>query len=165
MRQPAGMPSRLGSYAIRFDQTATAGRPGLPLFVYGTLMFPGVVRAVLGRVPPSRQAHLAGYIALTVRGERFPGIIRDSNGLVEGRLIEDLNKSEWLRLDAYEDPFYTLATIEASVGAETVSALCYTVAESARGVLSHQRWSADRFALHLPDFLEQNFEDRNRTAV
>ncbi|WP_445548822.1 gamma-glutamylcyclotransferase, partial [Frankia sp. CiP1_Cm_nod2] len=51
-------------------------RPGVgpsELFVYGTLCFPEVARALLGRLPCSRPAAAAGWRAAALPGRAYPG--------------------------------------------------------------------------------------------
>ncbi len=52
---------------------------GRPLFAYGTLMFPAVIKSVIGRIPDSRPAVINGYQRLKVAGELFPGLIREDS--------------------------------------------------------------------------------------
>ena len=47
-----------------------------PLFAYGTLEIPAVMRAVVGIEPPSVEATLHGYARFLVKGATFPGIIK-----------------------------------------------------------------------------------------
>ncbi|WP_250292550.1 gamma-glutamylcyclotransferase, partial [Frankia sp. CiP1_Cm_nod1] len=53
-------------------------RPGVgpsELFVYGTLCFPEVARALLGRLPCSRPAAAAGWRAAALPGRAYPGLV------------------------------------------------------------------------------------------
>ena len=52
--------------------------PSKVAFVYGTLMAPEVVQALIKRVPPMRPAILKGYTRHSVKGVVFPAIIPDS---------------------------------------------------------------------------------------
>ena len=56
------------------------------LFVYGTLRDPVRMHSLIGEVPPSEPAILAGWRCEWVRGETFPGIAPDAEGRVEGDL-------------------------------------------------------------------------------
>lgn len=59
-------------------RTDHRGMPGKTAFVYGTLMAPEVVQALIKRVPPMRPATLKGYTRHSVKGVVFPAIIPDS---------------------------------------------------------------------------------------
>ena len=58
-----------------------------PLFAYGTLMFPEIIQAVIGRVPDQQPAMIAGYRRLVVAGElfrrssRMMGVVTGSQGV------------------------------------------------------------------------------------
>lgn len=50
---------------------------GKTAFVYGTLMAPEVVHALIRRVPPMKPAKLLGYKRHSVKGVVFPAIVPD----------------------------------------------------------------------------------------
>ncbi len=130
----------------------------LPLFAYGTLMFPAVIGEVVGRAPQGRPGLVHGYQRLEVAGHSFPGLIADptaSDVAVNGILYHDLSAAEWQRLDHFEDDFYVLSEISVvTPDGTTIKALAYLVPESARGVLSARPWSEEVFQqTHLRAFL------------
>ena len=58
------------------------------VFVYGTLQFPEVLRALIARVPESQPATLAGYKRYRVQNQVFPAIIPgDAEDRVCGRIM------------------------------------------------------------------------------
>jgi gamma-glutamylcyclotransferase (GGCT)/AIG2-like uncharacterized protein YtfP len=60
---------------------------GRAAFVYGTLMAPEVVNALIKRVPPMRTAKIKGFNRYCVKGVIFPAIIQDSaDAEVEGKV-------------------------------------------------------------------------------
>jgi gamma-glutamylcyclotransferase (GGCT)/AIG2-like uncharacterized protein YtfP len=69
------------------------------LFVYGTLMQPGVVRDVLGRGCGYSPARLPNYER---RSGRWPYVVPRAGGWVEGRLLTGLSVADFTRLDRYE---------------------------------------------------------------
>jgi hypothetical protein len=87
---------------LRADCAAKRGtQRGGPreLFVYGTLMQPGMVRSVLGRGCGSSPARLAGYER---RDGRWPYVVPRVGAWVEGRLLTGLSVADFTRLDQYE---------------------------------------------------------------
>ena len=98
------------------------------LFVYGTLMAPQVMEALLGRLPSNRHAVLSGHIRHPVRGQAFPGMIPASNPAssatkttaaatttTQGILYIGLTPSEMKRLDWFEDVDYTRRQVVVSI--------------------------------------------------
>lgn len=101
------------------------------LFVYGTLMAPEVLNALLHRVPSKRSAVLQGHSRYTVKDYSFPAIVcDDDSAAVEGMLLEDLSEREMKALDFYEDEAYERLDVMVSVrsadgGNEEAAAMAY----------------------------------------
>ena len=115
----------------------------LPLFAYGTLMFPEIIRAVIGRVPHAVSTVAHGFARLEVIGQSFPGMVEDNStpgAMVKGVLYENLSPLEWRQLNEYESAFYVLTEIRVDRGGETLPALTYLVAPAERNVLSDAPW-------------------------
>jgi gamma-glutamylcyclotransferase (GGCT)/AIG2-like uncharacterized protein YtfP len=77
-----------------------------PVFVYGTLLFPEVRRALLGREPVTVRAELRGYGRYAIRAsgfEPFPVIVAEADGRVNGLLISDMDQGEMDCLDCFEN--------------------------------------------------------------
>lgn len=120
----------------------------LPLFAYGSLMFPPVIRAVIGRTPQGFPATAHGYLRLEVAGQTFPGLIVKQSApdnTVNGILYPDLSTEEWRRLNEFEDDFYVLTEITVTADGHLTPALAYLVPESARHVLNHVPWNEEFF--------------------
>ncbi|WP_079032303.1 gamma-glutamylcyclotransferase family protein [Streptomyces specialis] len=77
------------------------------LFVYGTLQFPEVLRALLGRVPHSRPVSAHGWRAAALVGRVYPGLVL-ADQVTDGLLLDDLTPAEWQMLDDFEDDRYEL---------------------------------------------------------
>jgi len=45
------------------------------VFVYGTLMYPQVLQALINRVPTNAKAVVNGFSRHSIRGQVFPGVI------------------------------------------------------------------------------------------
>jgi gamma-glutamylcyclotransferase (GGCT)/AIG2-like uncharacterized protein YtfP len=78
---------------------------GRHVFVYGTLVDPRRLAAVLGH--PARgevlRARLRGYRRVTTPAYDYPFVVEDPDASVEGFLVMDLAAAELECLDAYED--------------------------------------------------------------
>lgn len=113
---------------------------GSPLFVYGTLMFPGVLQTLLHRVPRYEAASAPGWRAAALGGRTYPGLV-PHHGSVSGRLLLDLSDRERAIIDEFEDNLYDLQRIELSDGR---AALTY-VWRDPTAVLDRD-WDPDHFA-------------------
>lgn len=138
MAERAARPGRVG------------GRHWEPLFAYGTLQFPEVLGALLGRVPAASQASAPGWRAARLRGLSYPGLVPGA-GPAYGVLLTGLSPGEWRVIDAYEDAEYDLAPVELADG---VAALAYRYTRV--DLVLALDWSADDFVTrHLPAFARQ----------
>ncbi|WP_341849563.1 gamma-glutamylcyclotransferase family protein [Actinomadura rifamycini] len=85
------------------------------LFVYGTLQFPEVLTALIGRVPEREAVGAEGWRVAALPGRPYPGIV-PGDTIVRGYLITGLDAEEWRLLDAFEGPGYELVRIELTDG-------------------------------------------------
>jgi gamma-glutamylcyclotransferase (GGCT)/AIG2-like uncharacterized protein YtfP len=123
----------------------------LPLFVYGTLLFDEVLEPLLGRLPASRPAKLEDHEARRLPGVPWPGLIEHHGGIVEGRLLVDLEDHEVMVLDEYEDDYYELVAVVVSVGQTRLEATTYRVEPT---LVEAARWTPGWFAEeHLDAFV------------
>ncbi|KAJ1629003.1 hypothetical protein T492DRAFT_1014182 [Pavlovales sp. CCMP2436] len=149
-------------------------------FVYGSLMWEPVLRAMLGRVPKATSACIeAGFKRCRVRNEPYPGLVRTSEPVkaTHGLLLTDLVGAERAIFDLFEDvegEVYTARAVEARIVVgvmspygwatstahrevsalalgETVQASLYLFGDSS--ALLPELWAPDDFASHLPTFL------------
>jgi len=126
------------------------------VFVYGTLMVPRIVDAVIGRVPRPQAAILSGYRRFTVAGQVYPGIVPCAGAVVEGLLYDGLQAPEMAALDEYEGELYVRHSLTVLVDENQHQAACYVVKPERRHELSEQPWDlawferehADRFGVH-----------------
>jgi gamma-glutamylcyclotransferase (GGCT)/AIG2-like uncharacterized protein YtfP len=91
------------------------GPDGRALFVYGSLLFPDVLRAVLGRVPDRTPATAVGWRAAALRGRLYPGLV-PGDTTATGLLITGLTPDEWRVVDAFEDEAYELRRLALADG-------------------------------------------------
>ncbi|HZG05951.1 MAG TPA: gamma-glutamylcyclotransferase family protein [Streptomyces sp.] len=110
-----------------------------PLFAYGTLRFPEVLRALLGRVPARTPAGVAGWRAAALEGRPYPGLV-PAGGTATGLLLTDLTPGEWRVLDAFEGEEYERRRLSLTDGRH-----CWAYVWTGGGVLPGD-WSAGDFA-------------------
>ncbi|WP_067473123.1 gamma-glutamylcyclotransferase family protein [Nocardia amamiensis] len=117
------------------------------LFVYGTLQFPEVLAALLGRIPSLEPAELPGWRAAALPRRIYPGLVVAPDGLTRGAVLDGLTAAEWAILDAFEDDEYDLRRI--LVGDRVGPVWTYVWTAAADPV----DWQRDRFAAeHLGHF-------------
>jgi hypothetical protein len=122
------------------------GRHPPALFVYGTLQFEAVLRALFGRVPALEPARLADHAVVGLVGRNYPGLVAARGGAVGGWVGDDLGAGEWETLDRWEDACYELATVTVTtggVGGRVLSCGTYRLAAGRGG---SGEWSAAAFA-------------------
>lgn len=99
----------------------TSGRslpsPPAALFAYGTLRFPDVLTALLGRVPEQAPAAVDGWRVAALDGRTYPVLV-PGDGAAAGVLISGLTVPEWRIIDAWEDEFYALEPLTLADGRE-----------------------------------------------
>jgi hypothetical protein len=141
----------LGRTAL--DQTMLSGasswtrqaEPATGLFVYGTLMFPEMLSALLGRVPARTAASANGWRVSALPGRVYPGLVRDGYSTAAGQVIAGLSKAEGQLIDAYENGEYRLSEITLGDGRNYLTYVWRTKA-------LYEDWNLDRFAAtHLTD--------------
>ena len=87
------------------DQRQLSRSDPRALFVYGTLLFRGVVRALIGRVPDRSPGVVAGWRAAALPGRPYPGLVPAVGATATGRLLTGLTAAEWRILDAFEEGY------------------------------------------------------------
>ena len=107
-----GRHSRPASSAPRGPRDRLSAGPEA-LFVYGSLRFPSVLRALLDREPETSPARVAGWRAVRLPDRPYPALVPsgDARDEVEGLLIERLEPTEWRVLDDFEDDVYELSPL------------------------------------------------------
>ncbi|HEU5161128.1 MAG TPA: gamma-glutamylcyclotransferase family protein [Streptosporangiaceae bacterium] len=119
------------------------------LFVYGTLLFADIVRALIGRVPDRTAASAAGWRAAALPGLAYPGLVRAPGATADGLLLTGLTPAEWQVIDAFENGGYDLAEVALVDGR---SGWAYTWAADIAPL--PEDWSAEEFAVrHLADYV------------
>jgi len=116
------------------------------VFTYGTLMFPEVWRAVVGREFEIAEGSAAGFAIFRVRDAVFPGIAPAGyESTVRGVVYLDVDDGSLQRLDAFEDDFYERRSIAVNCeNGRRLEAEAYVVPEANRHVLTDEPWERDQ---------------------
>ena len=117
------------------------------VFTYGTLMFPEVWQAVVGRSFKSVEGTAHGYAIYRVVDAVFPGIIvATENESVQGIVYLDVDPASIARLDTFEDDFYERQGlwVDCADGVRRI-AESYVVPAQNRAVLTSEPWHRDTF--------------------
>jgi gamma-glutamylcyclotransferase (GGCT)/AIG2-like uncharacterized protein YtfP len=117
------------------------------VFTYGTLMFPEVWQAVVGKPFVTVEGSAGGFAIYRVRDAVFPGIIAaGERDAVRGVVYLDVDPTSLARLDVFEDDFYNRESlwVECADG-ERRAANAYVVPAENRAVLTHETWRRDEF--------------------
>ncbi|PLX41938.1 MAG: gamma-glutamylcyclotransferase [Deltaproteobacteria bacterium] len=126
-----------------------------PLFVYGTLIFPEVVAALLGALSEARPATAKGFSVRALKGRIYPGLAEEAGALAEGILYYGLDGEKMDTLDRFEGEEYRLSEIRVACGEEELTALVYLLAEPFTELLTVDRWDRLRFFQnHLDSYVK-----------
>jgi gamma-glutamylcyclotransferase (GGCT)/AIG2-like uncharacterized protein YtfP len=119
------------------------------LFVYGSLQFPEVLKALLKRLPNREPATATGWRVTTLPGRVYPGLVADDR-TVTGFLLTDVTADEWRVVDAFEDDVYELRRLSLATGKHGWAYVCRQDAE-----VSQQDWDPNHFAVkHLKRYVD-----------
>lgn len=141
---------------------AAAAWAGEPLFVYGSLSLPEVLRAVLGRDARTTPAAVTGWRAAALTDRVFPGLVPARDRRVDGLLVEGLDAAQWRLVDEFEARWYDLRGVALLGGGE---AWTYVLGAGAPVEAGPHDWDRDVFATHhLTGYLERCAAWRARRA-
>ena len=83
-----------GSWGVVTPRSGAMAAKVRPLFVYGSLLSPEVLRVLLRRVPRMRSATIRGFRRYGLLERPYPAVCADAEGVVKGEIIFDLEPSE-----------------------------------------------------------------------
>jgi gamma-glutamylcyclotransferase (GGCT)/AIG2-like uncharacterized protein YtfP len=126
--------------------------PGsMPLFTYGTLLFPEVLHALIGRVPQNHIASADGWRVAALKNRIYPGLVATPGKTAHGRLLTGLSDDEWHLLDNFEDCKYELRQMTLLDGQSSLTYVWVDDAEACSNT-----WDIQSFALnHLPAYVKR----------
>jgi gamma-glutamylcyclotransferase (GGCT)/AIG2-like uncharacterized protein YtfP len=118
----------------------------MDLFAYGTLLDATIMRQIAGCLPPSIPATLYDFQRYRVRGEVYPGIIRQPGSSVAGLLYLDVPTAAWSRLDVFEGDLYCRDfVLVIRQDSKEVQAATYIIKEECTQYLSTSQWNCEHF--------------------
>ncbi|MBB5689222.1 gamma-glutamylcyclotransferase [Roseomonas alkaliterrae] len=100
------------------------------LFLYGTLLDPGVLARMAGEQTLARRmrpARLAGWRRVFLRGTPYPTLLRDPASAVEGAVLR-AGEAARARLAAYEGSAYALVPVTVATARGAVRARAWIAA-------------------------------------
>ena len=130
----------------------------MKLFVYGTLQFPEILRALLNEVPDMTPAKLKGYRAASLKNRMFPGLVKSDDSSTDGFVL-DLTVEQYGIIAAWEDEKYIEhyfqnkeITVEADTSSEVVQVFLWNDESSALP----ENWDKEKFyKTHLDEYLQR----------
>lgn len=127
------------------------------LFVYGSLLFPDVLRVLIDRLPQSVPVVARGWRVVALPNVVYPGLVPDA-GEAHGRLPINLTAEEWRTIDAFEDDLYELRQLPLNDGRH---GWAYVWPDQAREIPGN--WDKDQFSAdQLPGYIDRCREWRRR---
>ena len=117
------------------------------VFTYGTLTFPEVWQAVVGRMFETVAGTAPGFEVFRVVDAVFPGIAAGTGVCsVPGVVYLDVDSNSAARLDRFEDEFYErrAIAIDCSDGQRRM-AEAYVVPPAHQQVLTNEPWTRESF--------------------
>ena len=137
----------------------------MSVFVYGTLQYPKILDALLGRVPVSEHAVVKGYVRYGVKGEPFPAVVPCQESEVPGLILSGLSPTEMDILDEYEGEQYTKCSVDALVdGTEIRKTVLYVWKDEYIDWLDGQEWNREAFeTIHFEDYFSMVNDTKKST--
>jgi gamma-glutamylcyclotransferase (GGCT)/AIG2-like uncharacterized protein YtfP len=115
-------------------------------FAYGTLMCEDIMLAVTGHRFNRTPGFLRDYRRRAVKGEVYPGILPERDGVVEGIVYRDLPDTAWARLDPFEGEMYQRQIVGVTLADSTpIEAHTYVVRPEFENRLDSSDWDFEKF--------------------
>lgn len=120
---------------------------GRALFIYGTLQFAPMMRAVLGRELALQPATLTGYARFEIRRRVFPAAIAQAGGVIHGYLAHDVTEATLERVDDYEGPPFhrEAAEVHDDETGRALAATVYVLRRRYHCLLLDRDWDPETF--------------------
>lgn len=128
------------------------------LFAYGTLTFPAIWRAVVGREAAGEPALARGFAVYRAPGDVYPVMVRSgASDLARGVVYRNLDDATLQLLDDYEAGIYDRVAIEATLGSgEKLDCQCYLLRREYERPANLQAWDAAAFERdELQEYLDR----------
>lgn len=122
-------------------------------------MVPGIMHEVAGCSPEPVDVILHGYQRYSVRGEQYPGIIKEAGGRVPGVLYREVPPEALQRLDLFEGSMYDRLHVPVlhELDGERIEAMAYVIKPEYQYMLSENLWDFDRFLKEGRELFEEQY--------
>ena len=128
------------------------------LFAYGTLMCSDIMEEVSGVKATGIGAVLHGYSRRCVRGQHYPGLIKETSERVDGIIYFDIPDWAWGRLDHFEGDMYERLPVSVETAdKKRISAETYVVKDNFKQYLETRRWSYQHFLKNGKIAFQRNY--------
>lgn len=118
----------------------------IPIFVYGTLSFPDIFSALLGRDVAGQTARISGYRRIRVKDKVYPGLVASAKSEINGVFHTDITPDELKLIDAFEDDFYKRIDALVTTGnGRKYSAGTYIIPAHNLSFTTTEIWNRDEF--------------------
>ena len=129
------------------------------LFVYGTLQFPEILRALIGTTPELLPARLKGYRVAALTDRVFPGLVKENTSTAKGFIVE-LTDDQYDIIAAWEDEEYVeylFHSEEISVNTTTSSQTVLAFLWNNESLVLPENWDREKF---MQNYLQDYAENR-----
>jgi hypothetical protein len=126
------------------------------IFVYGPLMFPEVMQAVVGRNFSFREGEVRGYVRVGVRDESQAAMIPFPDTLTQGIVYVEVDQAALKRMDTFFGKLFERVevNIETDSG-DWIEAETHVFKVSKRKLLTAKPWDENEFReKHLAKFMQ-----------
>jgi len=124
-----------------------------PLFVYGSLLHPEVLAALLGRVPVTEAATARGWARRSLRHRPYPALVAAPGESTDGLLLTELSAPERALLDDFEGTQYTVEPVVVRTADGDVGAWAYVAGAELDVLLDPRPWSLAALDPVLDDYV------------
>ncbi len=126
------------------------------IFVYGPLMFPEIIQAIIGRKISFRAGLLRGYVRVGVRDQPQAAMIPFPDTSTQGLVYLEVDKVALKNMDVYLGKFFDRVEVNIETdGGEWIEAETHVFKLSKRKLLSSKPWDEDEFRRkHLSKFIQ-----------
>lgn len=127
-------------------------------FAYGSLINQTVWKSVVKNNYKSIQGFLTGYSRKYLKGEEYPGIIKnEENSSIEGLIYFQVNEEDMYRLDLFEGEYYKREIVLVQdVNKSSYKCFTYLLKKEYQYLLTEKTWTYEEFQkTGLSVFLEK----------
>lgn len=115
------------------------------LFLYGTLQDPEVLGLLLDVLPPMTPVTVTGWRVAPVRGQLYPGLVRDADARATGHHVR-VAPEALIVLDRFEGPAYDRRVVgTAELGGTAVTLQAWVIPDALAHVCEPGTWTLSGF--------------------